>query len=289
MKYPTVIVYLASLLAVGEPHGYMIEPPQRSSMWRVYPGFPPNYNDMELFCGGRTRQWTVNDGKCGVCGDPFDGVRKNEAGGEYATGVIGRNYTRGQIITVDIEITASHDGNFQFKICPHNNLTEPVSQACLDQNKLKLAGTNEYKYQLENPGRHSIKLQLPPNMTCSQCILQWHYTTGNSWGCAPDGTCCNGCSSIDQETYMNCADVAIFDNDNTILSTSASTIAKPTTTAPATQETSNVRPVLTKCPSNTTLMCHGIPRDDLSQQKSCNQHCRLGIIISGVQNILFDK
>ena len=47
-----VVTILASLLAVGEPHGYMIDPPQRSSMWRVYPGFTPNYNDMELFCGG---------------------------------------------------------------------------------------------------------------------------------------------------------------------------------------------------------------------------------------------
>ena len=53
MRYQTVVTILASLLAVGEPHGYMIDPPQRSSMWRVYPGFTPNYNDMELYCGGR--------------------------------------------------------------------------------------------------------------------------------------------------------------------------------------------------------------------------------------------
>lgn len=35
-------------------HGRMIDPPQRSSLWRVYPGqgFEPNYNDNELFCGG---------------------------------------------------------------------------------------------------------------------------------------------------------------------------------------------------------------------------------------------
>lgn len=41
------------------------------------------------------------DGKCGTCGDAYDAeVRDNEAGGIYATGVIGRNYTRGQVITV---------------------------------------------------------------------------------------------------------------------------------------------------------------------------------------------
>lgn len=53
MKLFEVTVILASLLAVGEPHGYMIDPPQRSSMWRVDPKFPHNYNDMELYCGGR--------------------------------------------------------------------------------------------------------------------------------------------------------------------------------------------------------------------------------------------
>lgn len=41
------------------------------------------------------------DGKCGTCGDAYDAeVRENEAGGIYATGVIGRNYTCGQVITV---------------------------------------------------------------------------------------------------------------------------------------------------------------------------------------------
>jgi hypothetical protein len=53
MKYPAVIVYLASLFAVGEPHGYMFEPLQRSSMWRRYTDSPKNYDDNELFCGGR--------------------------------------------------------------------------------------------------------------------------------------------------------------------------------------------------------------------------------------------
>ena len=52
MDVQTVVTILASLFAIGEPHGYMIAPPQRSSMWRVFPGFTPNYNDMELFCGG---------------------------------------------------------------------------------------------------------------------------------------------------------------------------------------------------------------------------------------------
>ena len=33
---------------------------------------PPNYNDHELYCGGYSRQWRTNEGKCGICGDPWD-------------------------------------------------------------------------------------------------------------------------------------------------------------------------------------------------------------------------
>ena len=33
---------------------------------------PPNYNDHELYCGGFTRQWRDNGGKCGICGDPWN-------------------------------------------------------------------------------------------------------------------------------------------------------------------------------------------------------------------------
>jgi len=31
-----------------------------------------------------------NNGRCGACGDPFDGVRENEAGGRYGLGIISR-------------------------------------------------------------------------------------------------------------------------------------------------------------------------------------------------------
>lgn len=44
--------------------------------------------------------WGVQNGRCGVCGDPYQGPRENEAGGKYASGVIVRNYTEGQHIQV---------------------------------------------------------------------------------------------------------------------------------------------------------------------------------------------
>lgn len=34
-------------------HGMMLDPPSRSSLWRIGFDAPKNYNDMELFCGGK--------------------------------------------------------------------------------------------------------------------------------------------------------------------------------------------------------------------------------------------
>ena len=53
-------------------------------------------------------QWTLYQGKCGVCGDPWPGPRENEPGGKYATGTIVRNYQVGQVIDVYIQLTANH-------------------------------------------------------------------------------------------------------------------------------------------------------------------------------------
>merc|ERR1712156_1057723 len=44
-------------------------------------------------------------------------------------------------------------------------------------------------------------------LTCSQCVMQWTYFTGNTWGQCNNGTEGMGCG--DQEMFRNCADVQI--------------------------------------------------------------------------------
>ena len=62
------------------------------------------------------------------------------------------------------------------------------------------------------------RLKLPDGITCWQCILQWTYVTGNSWGAGPQmadmwtDDCLTtsgkkGCG--DQETFRGCADICI--------------------------------------------------------------------------------
>ncbi|XP_011429461.3 uncharacterized protein [Magallana gigas] len=200
------LLFLALVPAVLG-HGYLQEPPSRSSMWRFGFNTPHNYNDNQLFCGGFDRQWNKNGGKCGICGDPWDGVRENEAGGRYATGIISRRYTEGQIIDVKVKITASHMGYFEFRLCPNNNVHKPATQACLDQYVLHQPSGSVRFLEQGRPQTYSIKVKLPKGLTCTQCVLQWKYNAGNSFGTAPNGQVCKGCGP--QEQFYGCADIAI--------------------------------------------------------------------------------
>lgn len=69
-----LMLLIVNLLVIGKvsAHGRLIEPPSRASMWRYGFDTPHDYNDHECYCGGFTRQWQRNKGKCGICGDPWD-------------------------------------------------------------------------------------------------------------------------------------------------------------------------------------------------------------------------
>lgn len=77
----------------------------------------------------------MNEGRCGVCGDPFDEmIKPHEApGGLFATGTIVRNYTQGEIIPVTIQITATHRGYYEFRLCPNDNPLQDPTQDCFER------------------------------------------------------------------------------------------------------------------------------------------------------------
>ncbi|XP_042903334.1 uncharacterized protein [Parasteatoda tepidariorum] len=209
-KVVEIILYFLLFHQV-QGHGRLLEPPSRSSMWRFGYNSPPNYNDNELFCGGIYVQWSINAGKCGVCGDAYNLLqpRPNEAGGLYGKGIIVRNYMQGQVIKATIDLTANHLGYFEFRICPNNNAKKVVQQKCLDQYPLELADGSGTKYYVDGAemGLIDIYLRLPQGLTCSQCVLQWQYIGANNWGFCSDGTQTLGCGP--QETFRSCADVSI--------------------------------------------------------------------------------
>lgn len=70
VSFVLTIGALMQLITVCNGHGRLMEPPGRSSAWRVGFKTPTNYDDDQLYCGGLTHQ-RKNGGKCGVCGDPY--------------------------------------------------------------------------------------------------------------------------------------------------------------------------------------------------------------------------
>ena len=114
-------------LTLSKEVGRLVEPPSRGSMWRfVFVrirrfwiefilkvrnrfGFfaPRNDADAETDCGGFNRQWHLNRGRCGLCGDPDDleQPRPHEDGGKFGNRIVTREYIAGQIIKVRTEVT----------------------------------------------------------------------------------------------------------------------------------------------------------------------------------------
>ena len=152
----SLALFLAAFVTHVAPHGRFIEPPSRTSAWRFGFKTPAHHNDHETNCGGFGRQWEKNGGKCGICGDPWDAPvpRDGESGGRFGRGVIVRSYIIGQRITVSLDITANHQGYFQFRLCP----TAPATQQCLDKNILLFSdGTTKY-FLGEGTGTHSTQV-----------------------------------------------------------------------------------------------------------------------------------
>jgi hypothetical protein len=58
---------------------------------------------------------------------------EHEAPGRFATGLIVRRYTSGQIINVEVQITADHKGYFTFRVCPNEDFRLDKGQDCFDR------------------------------------------------------------------------------------------------------------------------------------------------------------
>ncbi|XP_060569491.1 uncharacterized protein LOC132727913 [Ruditapes philippinarum] len=239
-------VVLLSLINFVTGHGRLIDPPSRSSAHKHgFPLIPVNTMDHQLNCGGFWNQWGVNQGRCGVCGDPYQGPRENEAGGKYATGTIVHTYTENAQIIVELDITVAHGGWSEFRICPNNDVHKPVTQQCLDKFILASpSGDTRYIHQRKR-GTLRIPLVLPPGLTCTQCVLQWKWNAASNFNCDPiTHKCCKGCGL--QEQFYGCADISIikpyrpptikpyngqwaFNHITTVKSDSAKIASKPTT------------------------------------------------------------
>ncbi|XP_032798241.2 uncharacterized protein LOC116934938 [Daphnia magna] len=215
-----ILLSICGCIIIADGHGILYDPPGRSSMWRFGFNVPMNENDTGLNCGGRETQHfdEVNQGRCGECGDEYKLTRPrpHDEGGIYGTGIIGQTYVEASIVRLTVQITANHLGHFVFRLCPKQSADELVTQECLDRYPLELVDlpgqgdgfvVEGTKFQIgSSTGLYFPSVRLPAGVTCQNCVLQWYYTTGNSPGLCPGG----GNGLCYQETFVNCADVAIL-------------------------------------------------------------------------------
>jgi len=235
------------------------DPPGRSTAWRHGFNTPINNEDNELFCGGFENQWRVNAGRCGVCGDPYQGPREHEAGGKYASGTIVRTYQTGQVIPVYVQLTANHEGWFEFRMCENNDVHKAITQECLDEHLLELADGSGTRYKITSDMYHvQTKLRLPEGVQCEQCVIQWLYNAGNKWGYDPT-TKQRGLGFGAQEQFLGCSDIAI--NDKAPVIEEIQVPQQQDVTTPAAQ-----------------LPCRGVGRWAANQKQAewCTVNCGIG-------------
>ncbi|XP_008483861.1 uncharacterized protein LOC103520539, partial [Diaphorina citri] len=160
------------------------------------------------------------------------------------------------------------------QVSSHGRLIEPPSrvaatQECLDKYVLKRGkmSTREpddvYHETRFFPGTenkvYELRYMLPPDLTCTQCVLQWKYIAGNNWGNCPNGTGAVGCGP--QEEFRACADIQITDgkgsSDDTPYPTAKPT-RRPTTSRPVTETSDTTTPE--------EYIDNEIPDEDISKE-----------------------
>lgn len=188
----TLLFSILPTVVVG--HGYLKSPRSR------------NY-DAHL-----TQQWEEYCHHClnrkpatGTCGTSPTFGRNYD---QYTSGVKA-TYTRGQIIDIEVDLTAHHWGHFVIKACPivTPTPTQTVTQECFNQNPLRFISGENATFDPDYPDRaylpppnppnapngahpqwdccggvwnYKYKFQLPPSVTGDLVLLQWHYITANS-------------------------------------------------------------------------------------------------------------
>jgi hypothetical protein len=105
--------------------------------------------------------------------------RDNDEGGKYGLGVIVRNYTQGALVPFQVTLTAAHNGFFEFRLCADKKTkNELVTQDCLDKHLLTLIDGTTRSYKTKTAGVYNFLVQLPLDVTCQYCVIQWTYATG---------------------------------------------------------------------------------------------------------------
>ena len=133
---------------------------------------------------------------CGITqrdsGDTFDYSRPTNCNGDPLPFASQASYAPGQEFEVDVQLTAHHEGFFEFFVCPD---TMSPTRACFETYPLEFVSDPLYG-ALKDPSfptrayippsafydgsTHKYVVKMPNNAPSGNVLLQWRYTTGNT-------------------------------------------------------------------------------------------------------------
>jgi len=191
----TLLIYLLCLPFTVHGHGYLKTPRSRNYvayMDGVWYGGTTTTPAKESEPQSANRKAAT--ATCGVIGGRNYDYPKNVFGGALAPKPQAC-YQPGQIIDVEVTLTAHHKGHYEFKMCPIS-LGEVPTQACFDANPLTFISGHGANFDPNYPERayiplssgnwnYSYKFKLPDGLSGDLVLIQWHYVTANS--CTPAG------------------------------------------------------------------------------------------------------
>lgn len=89
--------------------------------------------------------------------------------------LVSRRYRKGSIINVTVELLGSHQGQFDFDICPMFK-SKIETNECFYQHHLPLADGSGYSYYVtrtqEQLRKVVVGLRLPLKLECTHCVLR---------------------------------------------------------------------------------------------------------------------
>merc|ERR1712150_25503 len=185
----------ASIIAIIDAHGAMIEPKNRARAVNFkeeleWCNFFNNLEERKL----DESNW--RNASCGIAGPIYNNnpyvyttvykpapnkyvsIPSFEVESPIYTGEIVNTYEQGQWIDTVIRAAAPHDfGPHSFHICPASYKKDPT-QKCLDNHPLKFENrkTEVDLIDGEHDGKNvKFRVKLPDDLVCDHCVLQWKW------------------------------------------------------------------------------------------------------------------
>lgn len=221
-----VLLALCFCVSTVQGHGFLARPVSRNAVGMSSNGYCTWSGNVPCF--GDVMSLGGTDGP-DATGCTNSGGRGGVTGGSGLsfgnTGVI-TSYSKGSIIDVEVDITAYHGGKFEFRVQDVGSSNDPdgsewatitplpvlsMSPECGTACPVKepcAPGSNGAGTCAQIPltkgdhnGHYNIRVQLPSDLQCEHCVMQWHWTSSNS---CPGGLACSA-----SEQFWNCADIRI--------------------------------------------------------------------------------